>query len=127
MGYKIDWGENYIHIQYEGEVDLNEMIGMNGLISRNPKYNSLKYNISDFLGVTNLNISKKDIETLSAFHEIPSISNPNLKLVVVSDNNDIREKVLQYINLMKNNEWEVKLFDNLEASMEWGKQKLILP
>ena len=74
---------------------------INRLISRDSRYNHLKYQISDFLRVTNLMMSEKDIEMLSSFHVIPSILNSNLKLSVVSDNSDIREKVSRYIDLMK--------------------------
>lgn len=123
MGYKIEWGNNCIHIKYDGEVTLNDMITVNRLISRDPRYNLLKYNISDFLRVTNLIVSKEDIEQLSSFHFIPSLSNPNLKLCVVSDNIDIREKVSRYIDLMKGNEWRVKLFYNFEDSKEWCNQE----
>lgn len=122
MGYKIEWGNNCIHIKYDGEVNLNDMIAVNRLISRDSRYNHLKCNTSDFLGVTNLIVSKEDIEQLSSFHFIPSLSNPNLKLSIVSDNIDIREKVFKYIELMKVNEWEIKLFDNLEESQKWENQ-----
>jgi hypothetical protein len=121
--YELNWGNNCIHIKYKGVVNLDEMIKINGIISRNPQYNYLKFNISDFLSVTSLNVSQKDIEVLSRFHAIPSMSNPNLKLLVVSDNNDIREKVLRYIQLMKDNEWEVALFDQLEDIQELCNQE----
>ena len=51
---------------------------------------------------------------LSSFHVIPSVLNPNLNLYVISDNDDIREKVLSYIDLMKQNEWKVELINNLD-------------
>jgi len=123
MGYTIEWHNKSVLIKYEGTVNLDLLITVRGIISCHPKYNHLKCNISDFLSVTNFILTPKDIELLSTFHLIPSLSNPNLKLILVSDNNDIREKVLLYISLMKNNEWDIKLFDKLEDAKEWCNQE----
>lgn len=119
MGYKIEWCKDCIHIKYDGEVNLNDIIGVNRLISRDSRYNYLKCQISDFSQVKKLIMSEKDIEMLSSFHVIPSMVNSNLKLSVISDNRDIQEKASLYIDFMKDLEWRVKLFNNLEESKEW--------
>lgn len=124
MGFKIKWeANNLIHIKYEGEITLHDILDVNRLISRDSRYSKLKSNISDFLQVTNLSMSEKDVELLSLFYEIPSMLNPNQKLAIVSDTIEIREKVARYIDLMKNNEWRVELFYNLEKSRAWCNQK----
>lgn len=119
MDKRIFWCDEGIHIKHNGDLTLNDILSLNRLISNNPKYASIKYQITDFLGLTSLSMSKKDIESLSEFHVISTLLKPNLKLAIVSDNNDIREKSLKYIDSMKSNEREIKLFDNLVEAKEW--------
>lgn len=122
MDKEIFWSDEGIQIKYKGDLYLNDIIAVNRLISNNPKYIFIKYQISDFLGLTSLSMSKKDIESLSEFQVIPTILKPNLKLAVVSDNNDFREKVLEFIDLMKYNDWNIKLFNNLVEAKEWCEE-----
>ncbi len=122
MDKEIFWSDEGVQIKYKGDLYLNDIIAVNRLISNNPKYIFIKYQISDFLGLTSLSMSKKDIESLSEFQVIPTILKPNLKLAVVSDNNDFREKVLEFIDLMKYNDWNIKLFNNLVEAKEWCEE-----
>lgn len=122
MAYKIEWGNNNVHIKYSGDININDLFKVGGLISSDLRYESLSFVISDFLDVKSLIFSELDIKNISTRDAIPSILNPNIKLSVVSNNDNIQEMVMKYIELMKVNEWEIKLFDNLEESSKWGKQ-----
>lgn len=122
MAYKIEWGENCVHIKYSGNINVNELFKVGGLISSNLNFESLNFVISDFLKVKSLIISELEIKNISSRDTIPSILNPNIKLSVISKNSDIQEMVFKYIELMKVNEWEIKLFDNLEESQKWENQ-----
>lgn len=119
MSYKIEWRDNCVLIKYNGDLNIADLFKLSGLIIGDSRYDSLNYVISDFLKVTSLNLSKGDINEMSTLHVIPSIWNPNLKFSIVSNNRDIQEMVIRYIDLMKSNEWEIKLFDNFEESLEW--------
>ena len=123
MAYKIKWGKNCVHIKYSGNININDLFRVGGLISSNLKYESLNFVISDFLKVTSLTTSELDIKNISTLDAIPSILNPNIKFAVVSNNDNIQGMVMKYIDFMSVNEWEIKIFDALEESMEWGKQK----
>lgn len=119
MSYKIEWRDNCVLIKYIGDLNIVDLFKLSGLIIGDSRYDSLNYVISDFLKVTSLNLSKEDIKEMSTLHVIPSIWNPNLKFSIVSNNSDIQEMVIRYIDLMKSNEWKIKLFDNFEESLEW--------
>ena len=123
MAYKIEWGKNYVHISYSGNITIHEIFEVTGLIASDLRYQALTHTTSNFIDVTGYTISESDINNLSSLDAIPSILNPNIKLAVVSNNNNIQGMVMKYIDFMSVNEWEIKLFDNLEESMAWGKQK----
>ena len=123
MAYKIEWGDNCVHIKYNGDVNISELFSVTAAISGDLRYRLLKRITVNFLEIKSYKISESDIKHISILNAIPSILNPNIKLSVVSNNNEIQEMVLKYIDFMKANEWEIKLFDNIEESMEWGKLK----
>lgn len=122
MAYKIEWlEEEGLHVRFNGDVTLNEIFDANRIISNNRRYSTIIYHISDFLETENILMTKKDIESLSTFHVIPTLLNSNLKLSIVSNNPKTQKMVLEYMELMKENEWEIKLFDNLKEALAWGK------
>ncbi len=123
MSYKIEWVDTGVLIKYNGDININDLFNAGNLITSDLRYDLLNFVISDFLKVKSLKISELDIKHLSTRDVIPSIWNPNIKFAVVSNNMDIQEMVLRYIDFMKVNEWEIKLFNNLDESIEWCTQK----
>ncbi|MFH0999444.1 MAG: hypothetical protein V1783_01265 [Bacteroidota bacterium] len=119
MAYIVEWLDSGVVIKYIGEIDILDLFKIGGIITNDKRYGRIKYVISDFLKVKSLEIAEISIKQLSLRDEIPSILNPNLKFSIVSDNQDILSMVMEYIDLMKVNEWKIQLFDNLEDSMKW--------
>jgi len=122
MGYVIDWRDKNVHIKYDGDININDIFKAGSLITGDLRFGLLNFVISDFLKVESIKISELDIKKISTRDVIPSIWNPNIKFSIVSNNRDIQEMVFAYIDLMKVNEWEIKLFDNLEEAIEWCKK-----
>jgi len=122
MAYTIEWGDNCVHVKYNGNVTINELFEVTGAITGNMRYHLLKHITANFLNVKSYTISESDIKHISTLDTIPSILNPNIKFSVVSNNDNIQGMVMKYIDFMKVNEWEIKLFDNLEESQKWGKR-----
>lgn len=125
MSYKLEWKENRVFIHYDSEFELtiNELLEVGSKIINDSRFVFVKCVISNFLNVTHFNLSKSDIKGMTTLHVIPSILNPNLKFAIVFDNADLQESVLHYIDLMKVNEWEIKVFSRLDESIKWCKQK----
>ena len=122
MAYTIKWGNNSVLVNYHGNVTINEIFEVTGLITGDLRYQTLTHITSNFSEVTSYTISESDINNLSTLNTIPSILNPNIKLAVVSNKNNIQGMVMKYIDFMKVNEWEIRLFNTLEESQKWGKQ-----
>ena len=123
MSYKIEWNDKSVYIIYDGDLNINDLFQVNGKVINDYRYISLNSVTSDFLSARSIYLSKSDIIKISTLDEIPSIMNPNLKFSVVSNNSDIQEMVFLYMDLMKANEWKIRLFDNLEDSIEWCNKK----
>ena len=122
MAYTIEWGKNCVRVNYHENVSIHEIFEVTGLIAGDLRYQMLTHITSDFTEVTGYTISDSDINNLSTLDAIPSILNPNIKLAVVSNKNNIQGMVMKYIDFMKVNEWKIKLFDTIEESQKWGKQ-----
>jgi len=122
MNFNIDWSNNNVLITYSGVVGISDLFKISVKITNDPRYASLQSVISDFVRVTILNISDKDIKEMSTLHVIPSILNPNLKFAIISNRAEFQESIFNYIDLMKVNEWQIKLFEHLDESREWINQ-----
>ena len=124
MSYSIERKKNCVYIIYEGEVILDDILEVNGIVTGSSTYDTLKYIIVDYLKVTNLNLSEKDIKIISNFDKNPYIWNSNLRLSIICNKTEIKDKVFSYIEKIKAfTPWEVKTFANLEESKEWCNQQ----
>ncbi|MBN1651619.1 MAG: hypothetical protein JW857_09830 [Bacteroidales bacterium] len=123
MNFEIYWGVRDIYLKYKGDIRLKDIIAVNRQISSDSRYGLLKCNISDFRSVKTLHLSDKDLQFIAALHTIPSIWNPNMKLAIVSNNPTFQELILHYIELMKENEWKIRLINNIEESEKWCKSE----
>ncbi len=124
MNFEIIWGDRNIYIKFKGHITIKDIIAVNRKITGNSKYGLLKCNITDFTEADSLYLTNNDIEFIAALHTIPTIWNPNMKLSIVSNIPDLQELILHYIELMKENEWKIKLMETLEEAEKWCKCKI---
>jgi hypothetical protein len=80
----------------------------------------MNYAIYDFKSAKCINLTDKEIHVISALDHSISTWNRNLKLALIGhDNNNINEKILHYIKLMEDNDWDIELFDHPGEAIEW--------
>ena len=91
MANKISWTEEGIYIKYSANVDFQELISVNRVISADARYGSLKYNLSDFTEVETFEMSEGNIEMISTLHHIPSVWNPSMKLAIIANTSFVNQ------------------------------------
>lgn len=123
MSVEIEWNGHYVYKKYTGNVTPQELKMKDAKVLSDIRFASLSYIISDFLAANHIDFSTDEIITHSKLHGIPSIYNPQLKVILVADKPSIRKKLVLYIENMQTAEWEIKLFKTLEEAYRFAQLK----
>ncbi|MBN1651620.1 MAG: hypothetical protein JW857_09835 [Bacteroidales bacterium] len=123
MSVEIEWNGHYVYKKYTGNVTPQELKMKDAKILSDIRFASLAFIISDFLAVSDIDFSTDEIITHTKLHGIPSIYNPQLKVLLVADKASIRKKLVFYIENMQSTEWEIKLFKTMEEAYRFMQLK----
>ncbi len=123
MSCEIEWNSHFVYKKYKGSITPEELKKADAKILSDIRFASLSYILSNFLDVDHIDFSTDEVITHSIGHGIPSIYNPQLKVVLVANKPSIRKKLLLYIKNMKTTEWEIKLFKTLEEAYNYVQLK----
>ncbi|MGJ8591831.1 MAG: hypothetical protein ACSHXF_04750 [Aquaticitalea sp.] len=119
MSYKIDWIRNDVIVTFKGTVSLEELREADGKIYGNSKFDDLKYGIYDFTDTDVLEMTYEDIKFNAAVGKSASIWKPYVKLALVSQDDDITNLIMTFINLMKDYSWDLNYFSELDGALSW--------
>ena len=120
MCFKHKWIGNDIIFSFKGEISFDEIEEANCEIYGDSRYDQMTYAIYDFKSAKCINLTNKEIDVISALDNSISTWNRNLKLALIgNDKNSVNERILHYIKLMENNDWDIELFDHPGEAIEW--------
>ena len=119
MSYQISWTENDVLITFEGEVDFHEITEVDDNLYEDPRYDKQRYQIWDFREVNNFKITPIEARVIGVLDKNSSVWNNNIKLAAVSTDKHIIEMTLEYRNELKETNWQVRIFDNMQEAQKW--------
>jgi hypothetical protein len=123
MSYRLEWTDNNIRVIFEGDVNFNEINRANNTIYGDSRFELMNYCIFDFQKIKKIDISEEEMQIISTLDKSSSRWNNNLKLAIISnDNENIKEVITNYVNLMKDNNWSIEIFNNLASTIEWCQE-----
>ncbi len=123
MPYAIVWKPDGVIIRYSGIVSYDENIAANGQLYGDPRFESIKYQIADFLTVTDFQISKKESSIIGELDFQSTRWNSHIKVAHITQDNDIIERVKVYEETMKDTAWEFGIFNTMEEAQKWVEGK----
>ena len=121
MKYGIKWIANNAILSFEGDITFDDLDQANNEIYGDPRLDLMKYTIFDFRGAESIDINYDEMKVISTLDKGISKWNRNLKIAIIVDDNNSnnKEKVLNYIQLMEDNDWKIGYFIELEKAVEW--------
>jgi hypothetical protein len=122
MSYKYDWIENNIIVTFEGDVRYKDIFNVDGKIFGDSRFDLMTYAIYDFSLVSNFNITVDDVKIFSALNQSASMWNRCLKFACITQDKAITDAVSDFMNLLKESNWKIKIFGKLEDAIEWVKK-----
>lgn len=119
--YKLEWEHEGVYWKYYGEVSGEEVIVASTAIYGDPRFDSLRYKLVDFLDVENFKMAKDEVALIAYQHRAAEISNPNIKTaIVVGAGNGLANK---FADFFSDSSWEVKVFHDLGEANIWLDRK----
>lgn len=123
MSYYIEWGRDCVHVKYTGDITSDDVLEVWGKILGNNKYDSLKYITKNFLDISSLNVSEVGFKVLYNFIKTTLTWKKDISLSIIFKENEIPDKGLMNISLLRSFGWNINHFTSLEESTEWCKQQ----
>lgn len=119
MPYKIIWEDKGIYIKWFGIISAEENIRLNGEIYGTKLFETIDYQIGDFLDAEYATFSERDIYIIATLEKQASRWNKNLKVAHIANDPEIINAIRSYELNMRESGWEFGLFDNLEDARKW--------
>lgn len=119
MTYKIHWEDKGLLIDFTGRVDRSDFDKVRAFVLRDERIETLQYHISNFLGMTEIAYSINDIEKCAHLDGATAQSSPNMKAVIVCDQEDSLALASLYQAEMRDSAWQCEFFTTLSAARAW--------
>jgi hypothetical protein len=90
------------------------------------RFDDLRFVINDFLCITGVSSSLRDVEEVAAIDSIAAITNPRIKVAVVATSPMVIEMAESYIDSPLN-QYPTKIFQTLADARQWIAQTGVQP
>lgn len=121
MSYTHEWNDNGVCIKYYDTLTPRDLIMSNSQLVGKPEFERIKFIITDFCNITNIEISEKDVTISTSFAEKANPYNKNIKVALVSDKDELQPLIENYIEktLALVPHAQQRLFSNLNEAKIW--------
>ena len=119
MAYIIEWTEANVIVKFQGVLTKKDILEADDKIYGNPKFDKMKYQIFDYTGVENVDLTESDIEIIGILDKNSAIWNNRVKIAVVTTNPKITTLAGTYSKMLMGTKWQVLVFNNFEEAQEW--------
>ena len=121
MAYTHEWKNEGVYIRYFDELTSEDLIKSNSLMIGKREFDVIKYIITDFSDVTNVEVGDKDVNISTLFAEKVNPYNKYIKVALVSDNINLQPLIQKYIENTLNiiPHAQQKSFSNMNEAKIW--------
>jgi hypothetical protein len=99
MPVELTWESRGVYRRYFGDVTARERYRSFDQICADPRFDDLRYVITDYLAVRSYEISDDDTPQIAALHVAPMRTNPNIVIAAVVVDEQIIAAIRHFISL----------------------------
>lgn len=121
MAHENNWQETGLCRIYTGTVSGEEIFESNLAIHGDPRFDDARYVINDFTRMTAFEILEEDVQKIAIVDNVASISNPKVKIAIVSTDKSFLEWANRYCEAMQGSLYQCKIFSNIDDADKWVK------
>ncbi len=109
-----------IYVELTGVVDSNDLCSLDSIIHSSSDFYRLKYVIINCLDAEDFTLSESDVKMSAAKDKAASLTNPYIKIVVVTENPRIFETINLYNNYRGGHPWNASVRTNIADARNWA-------
>jgi len=89
MPYSLSWEPRGVCRRFHGDVSIAERLASFEAICRDPRFDELRYTLTDYRAVEAYEVSSAATREIAAFHLAPHRSNPRIRIAAVAVRPDV--------------------------------------
>lgn len=121
MPYELTWEPRGVLRRYVGDVTIAERQHSFDQICRDPRFDTLRYTITDYLDVATYEIEPTATEEIAARHIGPTLTNPYIVMAAVAVDPPVVAAIEHFISLGFIQQ-PYRVFSTLQAARDWVAQ-----
>lgn len=122
MPYENSWEQHGVYRAFSGKVTGKELLQSIQQVEADKRFDTIKYVINNFLEVTEIDVSSRDIKVIAAIDAAAALSNPDIKIAQVATNPQIEKLNEIYSSISGQSPYPTKVFNNVEDARRWIKE-----
>ncbi|QCU90573.1 hypothetical protein [Thiomicrorhabdus sediminis] len=121
MSYKLEWNDQGVVITFSDILSTKDLIKSNSELIGNSRIETVKYIISDFTHIKGATLDESAVEITKDFAVRANPINPNIRLAIVSDNEEIIKLIESFIHKSKSEieGADYQHFTHINDAAEW--------
>ena len=121
MTFNIKWDKKGVYVKFHGIVNAQDLIDANNYIISNANFETIHFQIFDFLDIDDFNITSYDISIIGVIDKSQSVINKEMKIAIVTQNDYVKEITSEYDQIMEESSWITKIFPDYHSANKWVK------
>lgn len=99
MPFELSWEPRGVYRRYHGRVMVAERLRSLQMICADPRFDDLRYTITDFTEVSDFEVTERSTEEIAALHVGPLHTNPRIVIAAVAVQPEVLEAIRHFIEL----------------------------
>lgn len=122
MAHSLEWNGRGLFRAYSGSVSGAEIIAVNELTFSDPRFDELRYLISDYSAVEENNVSMEDVVRIASLNFAASKSNSQIRIAIVATDENVTAlaALFNFESEELKNPWKTAIFATAEEALAWA-------
>lgn len=118
MAVEILWETRGAYKRFHDHVTDRELIDSVLEIEGDPRFDSMRYTINDFLGVTSFSVLEQTVRIVSAIDGAAALTNPDIRIAIVATDAQIKALAELYATSPLT-AYPTRIFPHVAAARDW--------
>lgn len=125
MPFEVQWEPRGAYKRFHGFVSGDDILEAIKEITADSRFDELRYVINDFLGVERYSVSEIQVQLAAANDYGASITNPNIRIVIVTKDEDVK-RLAQLYAAPPLQPYPTEVFESVAEARNWIQSRLPL-
>lgn len=123
MTFNINWDKEGVYVKFRGIVTAQDLIDSNNYLMSNAKFDSIDYQIFDFLDIEKFKVSSYDLSIIGTMNKSQTDFKKDMMIAIISEDDNVKEIIKEYDQLLFGTNWITKDFSSVDSARTWFNKK----